>query len=563
MSRKNLTGGQENTPPQPPSEHDVSVAARPPSQVAIPMRVDVDQIVPYDRNPRRMTNTAYAQIKASIRANGLDQVLSITQRSDTDQPDVYMIGAGGNTRLNAVKALWQETGDERFKQIWCQYYPWAGDTRALLAHIRENDLRSDLTFIDRAIAIQELRTLIESDIGQSLSQRELKNQLKERGYQVSQTMIHWYDYTIDTLYPVIPNVLQSGIGRTTIAKIHALQRAFGKAWAAMDLGAADDANHLFAQTLQRHDGDILDVDALRRDLEEELSVSADCDMQRASLELGAALGGPSDSDADTDPGTQASASQIKASPQPPTAPPATDTTTGENESRSAPRAKSTPPGDHGGASVPGESGASDTGRPNAYGCGDDHDPPTAPDPGQTDTKPSPPNDLKSLRSRCWTLSNRIAQGSRLGDIVVPIHAGLGFLVGPVPVDVQQSWHPEIGRSAMCVWWHLATLAEQFARHGHACAYLPEAWQSRRIGDAVRQARDSQQAFSRWQWEQADRGLFADVPALEPNDMGPMLYQSWPDPRWHDWIQLVEAYREIYRQTNNTPWGPLHHADEGV
>ena len=116
---------------------------------------------------------------------------------------------------------------------------------------------------------------------------------------------------------------------------------------------------------------------------------------------------------------------------------------------------------------------------------------------------------------------------------------------------------------MCVWWHLATLAEQFARHGHACAYLPEAWQSRRIGDAVRQARDSQQAFSRWQWEQADRGLFADVPALEPNDMGPMLYQSWPDPRWHDWIQLVEAYREIYRQTNNTPWGPLHHADEGV
>lgn len=165
-----------------------------------------------------------------------------------------------------------------------------------------------------------------------------------------------------------------------------------------------------------------------------------------------------------------------------------------------------------------------------------------------------PYDLKSLRSRTWTLASRIAQGSRLGDIVQPTRTGLGFLVGPIPVEVQQSWHPEIGRSAMCVWWHLATLAEQFARHGLACEIMPAGWANRPMGQAMRQARDGQQPFSCWQWEQADRDLFADVPPLEPNDMGPMLYQSWSDARWADWIQLVDTYRQIYRATGDAPWG---------
>src|SRR5699024_1131567 len=64
-------------------------------------------------------------------------------------------------------------------------------------------------------------------------------------------------------------------------------------WHSLDLGEvhASEAEGLFGQTLQRLDNDILDIEALRGDLENELATAADCNLQRASLELGAALTG--------------------------------------------------------------------------------------------------------------------------------------------------------------------------------------------------------------------------------------------------------------------------------
>lgn len=305
MSRKRPTVGQMGElMSQPHFKRDSDATEAEPSNTPIsatPMLVDVDKLVPYDRNPRRSPNHKHQELKAYIRQNGFNQVLAITQRPDTKQPDVYMIGVGGNTRLSIMQALWHETGEARFKQIRCQFEPWVDETRTLVAHIQDNDLRGDLTFIDRAIAVQELRGILEAEAGESLSQRGLRDRLNALGYQIGRTMISWYGYTVDTLYPLIPTVLQAGTGRTTIARIHELQRAFSKAWASMELGEADEAHSLFEQTLQRHDGDVLDLDALRRDLEEELSVSADCDMQRASLEFGGALYGRSDSEAEAPP----------------------------------------------------------------------------------------------------------------------------------------------------------------------------------------------------------------------------------------------------------------------
>src|SRR5699024_2749865 len=151
-----------------------------------------------------------------IQTEGFNQVLTITQRPDTDQPDRYMISVGGNTRLLILQELWQETQDTRFEQVWCQFQPWAGEAHTLIAHIQDNDLRGDLTFIDRALALQELRSLLEQDAGESLSQRKLRDRLAEQGYRIGRTMIGWYDYTVDTLQPLIPTILATGIGRHTI-----------------------------------------------------------------------------------------------------------------------------------------------------------------------------------------------------------------------------------------------------------------------------------------------------------------------------------------------------------
>lgn len=83
--------------------------------------VTLDKLRPYEGNPRKTKNPAYEEIKASIKARGLDHAPNITQRPGDD---FYTIADGGNTRLQALKELFQETQDPRFWSIECVFKPW-------------------------------------------------------------------------------------------------------------------------------------------------------------------------------------------------------------------------------------------------------------------------------------------------------------------------------------------------------------------------------------------------------------------------------------------------------
>lgn len=147
------------------------------------IRLEVTQLRAYDRNPRRCPNSEYARIKASIRAQGLDQPLVVTRRpGETD----YMLLAGGNTRLRAMLALYEETGDEAFRYLDCLFKPWVAESDVLLSHLRENELRDDLNFIDKARAVFEAKALLEAEMpGPSLSQRRLSELITARGLSYS------------------------------------------------------------------------------------------------------------------------------------------------------------------------------------------------------------------------------------------------------------------------------------------------------------------------------------------------------------------------------------------
>lgn len=117
----------------------------------MPMMVDLDKIDPYHRNPRRSVNPKKADIKASIlELGGLEQPLPVTR---IDGEARYFIYKGGNTRLSCLKELWAETGDTRFSKVRCEFHPYEGTSQALLAHLRENDLRGDISFIDKALVV--------------------------------------------------------------------------------------------------------------------------------------------------------------------------------------------------------------------------------------------------------------------------------------------------------------------------------------------------------------------------------------------------------------------------
>ena len=111
MARNAMIPPTEPCEPQPVETQSASVS----------LMLDVSKIQPYERNPRHGRNPEYDRIKDSIRSQGLDQPLVITQRPGATD---YIVHAGGNTRLLILKELIEETGDTRFSQVSCLFRPW-------------------------------------------------------------------------------------------------------------------------------------------------------------------------------------------------------------------------------------------------------------------------------------------------------------------------------------------------------------------------------------------------------------------------------------------------------
>lgn len=190
--------------------------------------VTLDKLRPYEHNPRKTRNPNFEMIKESIRRRGLDHKPNITQRPG--EP-FYIIADGGNTRIQALKELFTETQDQRFWSIECLYRPWKGESAdsveaeldLLIGHLIENDTRADLTFIEKALGIQQAKEYYEKKLGKSLSSRELSSELDKDGYIIHQTMVSKMGRCIEYLYPYIPDVLFNGLGNAPIDKLLAIR----------------------------------------------------------------------------------------------------------------------------------------------------------------------------------------------------------------------------------------------------------------------------------------------------------------------------------------------------
>jgi len=226
-----------------------------------PEIVDLARIHPYDRNPRQGRNPEYDRIKDSIRSAGLDQPLVITQRPGSRD---YIVHAGGNTRLTVLKELFDETGDARFGQVPCLIRPWNQESDVLLAHLRENDLRGGLTFIDKARAVLDARELLTEELGlEEISQRRLAEELRRRGYRITHARISQMEYAVQRLLPVIPLALEQGLGRPQVEQIRRLERATGVIWRDRCSSSEIDFDEVFLTLCRRYDSPDWDTEILR------------------------------------------------------------------------------------------------------------------------------------------------------------------------------------------------------------------------------------------------------------------------------------------------------------
>lgn len=222
MADKLLAAGFKHTGPQATALSDPIADT--------PMVVTLDELRPYDHDPRVTRNPAYDDIKSSIRTRGLDAPPAITRRPGQA---FYIIRNGGNTRLAILRELWAETKDERFFRIPCVFRPWPerGDIVVLTGHLAENELRGGLTFIERALGIEQAREFYEQESGQQpLSQSELARRLAADGFAVPQPHISRMQDTVRYLLPAIPNVLYGGLGRRQVERLTVLRRAAERTW---------------------------------------------------------------------------------------------------------------------------------------------------------------------------------------------------------------------------------------------------------------------------------------------------------------------------------------------
>ena len=194
-----------------------------------PMVVTLDELKPYDLNPRVTRNPRYQDIKASIRTRGLDAPPAITRRPGESH---YIIRSGGNTRLAILRELWAETKDERFFRIACLFRPWStrGEIVALTGHLAENELHGELTFIERALGVEKARELYEQESGESLTQSELAQRLTADGYPITQPHISRMQDAVRHLLPAIPSILYAGLGKPQIERLATLRKGAERAW---------------------------------------------------------------------------------------------------------------------------------------------------------------------------------------------------------------------------------------------------------------------------------------------------------------------------------------------
>ena len=479
------------------------------------LRVAVTRIQSYEKNPRRGRNPEYDRIKASILVSGLDQSLVITQRPGEKD---YVVQAGGNTRLEILKELYEATGDEQFQWLDCRFVEWDQESSVLLAHLRENELRGSLTFIDRARAVLEIRGLVaeELDVGR-ISLRELEGFLKDHGYTASYVLISHMSYAVATLLPVMPTALGAGLGKPQVQRIRALERVGREVWGIRRAGAEKEFDEIFEALCRRHDSIDWQLEPLRDAIEIEIAEAAEVSIQVIRMEFDCRLAG-------TEP-------QIPDFVHEEELPQEDFPITSRHEPATVSKAER------------------NARKITSTGPDEDQDTSPSEDPRKADkqTGAMPNSDalfrhigipskaripMHFLRETALTLAHRLAERHGIGGLVVPLKDnGPGFLLrGVPPAALVDALDEDMLVQVSTMWWQLAAFAEM--------TMVP--------AEFLEASVDNESPLNPGAPASAHCSLTDTVLNLEPGSQAYRFWRQLNHDDLCDWLCLAHNYRELHR-----------------
>jgi ParB family protein of integrating conjugative element (PFGI_1 class) len=238
----------------------------------VSMKIPIDNIQKYDRNPRQSRNPEYNTLLELLRANGQEEALTITRRPGDEH---YIIRRGGNTRLDIMTLLYHETGDERFEIIDCLFMPWTVESDCIVGHLNENTSQGRMTLIDKARGYRHFKQEYEKEHGiDALGLRKLAALLKDKGSPVNHGSLGVMNYALDILEAAIPETLARGLGKSQIEKLKRIDQTFQRLAEVHDLYDAETRDQQikaeFHQLLSDHDGDEWDMELVLHEFSQRL-----------------------------------------------------------------------------------------------------------------------------------------------------------------------------------------------------------------------------------------------------------------------------------------------------
>jgi ParB family protein of integrating conjugative element (PFGI_1 class) len=185
------------------------------------LRVSVTEVETYEKNPRREINDKYDEIKASIKASGIETVIQVARIPGRSK---FVCASGANTRLRIVQELWAETQDPRFETVWVKIEAWRGHARAIADHVKENTLRGDMSYWDKACACLAIRDELTQETGKTPGVRELCELLNNSyGFVVDTAMLSRYLHVAEHFEP-LGTYLNNPVSKTLVPASNALLR---------------------------------------------------------------------------------------------------------------------------------------------------------------------------------------------------------------------------------------------------------------------------------------------------------------------------------------------------
>lgn len=187
--------------------------------------LDINVIEVSHMNPRQTRGEHYDSTKESIRNIGLLQMLTVTKVPGQNHYSLYN---GGNTRLSILKELYQEylaAGEddkaEAIRMQQCRYVPYTDDIDVLVRHMAENEERSNMTFLDKARAVFQVRELYLNKYGvETVSSRDLVEFIHSLGWtRVNQPIMTDLNFAFEQLQTSIPLAMEAGMGKLKIQQI--------------------------------------------------------------------------------------------------------------------------------------------------------------------------------------------------------------------------------------------------------------------------------------------------------------------------------------------------------